>query len=84
MDYIYKNKTSGRYIISKQWGNISHEDISSFDIFLALKFNNGKNLAFFDLVYFDDCERISYDEELKNIRKNKLLKIKKYSLSLPD
>lgn len=75
MDYIYKNKTDGRYIISKQWGNISHKEISSFDIFLALKFNDGKNLAFYDLVYAEsEWKRISYEEELKNVRKEKLKK----------
>jgi hypothetical protein len=75
MDYIYKNKENGKYIISKQWGNVKQE-VTSDDISLALKFNTRKKntLAFYDLVY-DDCERISYNEELKNIRKNKLKKI---------
>lgn len=69
MDYIYKNKTNGRYIISKKWGNISNEDVSSVDIYLSLKFNNSKNLKFYDLVYAEDYERILYDTELRNIRK---------------
>lgn len=79
MDYIYKNKTNGSYIISKQWGNISHKEVSSFDIYLALKFNDSKNLSFYDLVYAEECERISYENELKNIRKNKLKKLNETS-----
>jgi len=76
MNYIYKNKTDESYIISKQWGNISHKAVSSFDIYLALKFKDSENnLYFYDLVYAEEYERISYENELKNIRKQKLLKL---------
>jgi hypothetical protein len=69
MDYIYKNKETGYYLISQKWGNVKNEEIDGPDILLAIKFN--KMLFFHDSVYSNHV-RISYSQELKNIRKNKL------------
>lgn len=62
--YIYKNKTTGLYYI---WLDADTNDISKVFIFGEYQFSKNADQEIYD--------RIPYEQEMKEIRKNKLQKL---------